>query len=272
MRRVALAVGLGLALYIAASPTHAAEPSASEIAAAREQFLRGVEEAKAGRWETAREAFQRAFNLTERPQILLNLAGALSKTQRLVEAIEAYRRFLREAPNMLAHRHRTRIEQLVTDLDGRIPRVIVEVPHWTPKDRVFMDGQELAPAAWGLELPVNPGSHTFALKRNGIEKATQTILLEPGSQRTVTLAVPQFASSTADHHDDLTPNPSGPEGAVAQAADRPERSVSPWWWVAGGIAIVAGAAVTIGLLVTDEDSDLYGGTTGVVVRGATARW
>jgi hypothetical protein len=141
--------------------------SPGQIALAREQFKLGVAAAKERRWEDAWRAFSRAYELTPRPVILLNLAGAEVQTGRLVAAAESYRRFLREAVEPEETRHRDNAEKLLLQLEQRIPRVEIGVEGLLPNDQIWIGEDSVSHAALGAALPVNPGTHILRVERGG---------------------------------------------------------------------------------------------------------
>src|SRR5690242_3038686 len=123
------------------------EPSASEVALAREQFRRGLEAARDSRWEEARESFQRSYDLAPRPITLLNLGGAMVQTGMLVEGAEAYRRFLREVHTGRPARERPAAEQALAALEGRIAYLQIQVSNMAEGDAIAIDGEDVPTAA-----------------------------------------------------------------------------------------------------------------------------
>lgn len=153
------------------------EPSASEVAAAREAFVEGAKAARDDRWEQAYEAFRRSYALYPQPSTLLNLAGARAQTGRLVEAAEGYRSFVREAgPREQAHLEAAR--DALESVEQRIPRLRVFTTERADELRVELDGRVLPPEALGTELPVNPGEHRLELTREGALLADRSVTLE----------------------------------------------------------------------------------------------
>lgn len=59
----------------------------------QQHYLRGVDAFKAARYESAREAFQAAYDATPSPWLLLNIGRSMQRLGRLKEALEKYRRF-----------------------------------------------------------------------------------------------------------------------------------------------------------------------------------
>src|SRR5262245_47720435 len=117
----------------------APSPLPSEVELSREQVRRGVEAARSGRWDEAREAFSRAYRLAPRPLTLLNLAGAQSQTGQLMEAAASYRRFLREAVGPTWGPHRETAQGALVQVERRIPHVRLRVRGLAADDAVTMD-------------------------------------------------------------------------------------------------------------------------------------
>src|SRR5690606_12666677 len=98
LRVAALALAVLAAVPSYAGPARAqGSESASLVGAARGLYREGVRAGGEGRWEDARSAFERSYELAPRVATLLNLAVALEHLGRFVEAIDAYRRFLARA-------------------------------------------------------------------------------------------------------------------------------------------------------------------------------
>jgi hypothetical protein len=142
------------------------EPSANEMALAREQFRLGLTAAESGDWEGARLAFDRSYTLAPRPITLLNLAGADAQTAHYVEAAEAYRRFKHEATGRAA-REIPAADEALAAIEPRIAHVHVEISHLAERDVVSVDGVEVSHAALGVNMPVNPGDHEITVVRSG---------------------------------------------------------------------------------------------------------
>lgn len=167
-----------------------AQPSANEIALAREQSRIGVAAARLQRWTEAREAFERSFRLYPRTLTLLNLAGAQVESGQLVAGAESYRRFLQQATTGPAAAQRDAAQHALVDAEARIPRLRLAAPGLTEGDQLLLDGQVVSHAALGAQLPVDPGPHVVAVTRNGSDIAHASFSVEPRGTREVSLTVP----------------------------------------------------------------------------------
>lgn len=254
------AAALAVLAILAAAPRSAAQ-SASELAAARSLFEEGLAAARDGRWDEARQRFERSYEIAPRPTTLLNLAGAQVQTGRLVAGAESYRRFLAEARRGREARYRRQAQQALAEVEPRLGRLVVRVEGLEEGDTVVLDGVELARAAIGVGVPVDPGRRTLSLRRGDADRAREVVTVAEGEQREVTLrAVALRVPATAA---DRT---SAPAAALrgdpeADAAGGDDTGVVIGITVAVGVLVAAGVAVGVGLAV-DAASAHYVGNLG----------
>ncbi len=136
-----------------------APPSAEAMEAARRLFREGVEAAQGGRWEEARERFTRTLAIHAAPIVRFNLAVACENLNRLVEAVDLYRQFLRETPPASDPQRTAAGRQRVDELSRRLARIRVEVTGDEVR-ALRLDGRAQPNALLGVDIPVDPGPHT----------------------------------------------------------------------------------------------------------------
>lgn len=165
MRRAALAlalVALGTAARAqTAQPTEGMpppEPSPEVMETARRLFREGVEASQQARWDDARDRFLRTLQLRPAPIVRFNLAVAYENVGNLLEAVQHYRTFVREAPASDVQRIQAATRQ-VEALSPRLARLRVTVSG--DEVRAFrLDGRAQPAAMLDVEITVNPGPHT----------------------------------------------------------------------------------------------------------------
>jgi tetratricopeptide (TPR) repeat protein len=86
---------------------------------ARELFELGDSAFQDGRYEDALGYFQRAHELSGRPELVFNIGSSLERLGRTREAIDAYERFLRERPDA---GNRTLVEDKIAVLEQSLSR------------------------------------------------------------------------------------------------------------------------------------------------------
>ncbi len=111
---VALAEGVSLA----DSPD--ANSRDARIVQARKAFAEGTEAYQQGEFETALARFRRAYELTESPDLLYNIATVSDRMRRDEEALRAYEGYLEARPRSADGEHiRSRIEVLRAAIEAR---------------------------------------------------------------------------------------------------------------------------------------------------------
>ncbi len=242
------------------SGASAQEPSASERALARRAFHQGMTAARAERWEDARVAFERAWELVHRPRVLLNLATAQVHTGRLVEGAENYRRYVRENRDGADARLLREARQRLSEVEARTPQLTLRVTSLRPDDELMLDGAPVSRAVLSAPLPVNPGRHVLRVLREGAAVAEAEVTLDVGAEQSLRLEVPAPTRAA-------TAGVPGPAQAARDGAP-PETSAgllegpgapehegggvlrSPWFWIAIGLVVAGG--VTAGVVLTRD--------------------
>lgn len=214
---------------------------------ARQHYARGVEASTDGRWEEARDAFQRAFDVAAFAQIVYNLAAAQAHSGQIVEAAENYRRFLRRCQSEQLPDLREDAQQLLQTLVPHIGHLTIRVNNLADAvDRLTLDGVELASAVLDTELPVNPGTHTLRVLRTGEELAAREFQVAEGESSTVELSVDPYTG----------PPPGGGGGGGGPGGIRETDDTGLIVGVTVGVVVAVGAAVAIilGVLFSGQGS------------------
>ncbi|UJR79906.1 tetratricopeptide repeat protein [Sandaracinus amylolyticus] len=248
-----LAAIVGLVLFALAAPVRA---QGGDMEQARALFQQGLAAAHDARWEEARDAFERSLAIAERPNTLLNLAGAQAQTGRLVAAVASYRRFLELATSGREARYRSQAEDALSALEPRLARLTIATAGLEDGDEVQLDGAAIT--SLGAPIPVDPGAHVARIVRDGEEVARQSIALGEGEVRTVALEAPRVVARAEP----------APEAAPSFVVEREEDrggDGDTWLWVGIGVgaAVVIGVAIGVAVAVTSSESEpLYSGNLG----------
>ncbi len=186
---IALALVLVLSPWGHAATTvsarrHGPEPEASptsDLAAAGEAFLRGVEAFKQGRYDEALAEFSRAQELAPHPDTAFNLGLAQQRADRHVEAWQTFEALLAQARD-----DQEREDVLAAQAASR-PHVAWVRVRVEPAARVVcFDGAPMPRDAQGqLAVLTTPGQH-----RLDVDRHRRALDLEGGESRTVELSLP----------------------------------------------------------------------------------
>lgn len=259
---------MSLLVLALSAPASAAAQGARERTIGRELFREGVERARAGDWETARDRFSRAYELTQHAPILINLAAAEAQLGHLVEASDAYQRYLSDEDARADMR--SAAESALEALQPRIPRLTVRLVGAERGDEVLLDGRPLPRAALGAAMPINPGRHEVSVRRGGAVVARREGTLEEGQREVADIDL--RAESAAGNRALLEPSTFRPEptattATAAASLERDEDEESaPWWpWALGGAAVI-GVVVVLTLIFASGDETIPDGYDGNLGR------
>ena len=251
--KLALAFVLAIAA-LAPAAVHADtdSTSAAKVPVARRLYDEGIEAANKGRWSVAHDRFKASYELAPRVATLFNLAGAQGNTNRLVEASESYRRFLRETSDGRYPELRAEATAQLEAIEKQIAQVTLDVTNIDADDVIAIDDVEFPHAALREPIPMNPGPHTAKITRGDNVIATRPITLAAGAAETLKLELPKQVALAAR-------KPADPMGSTAGAPlrddrqPRPRKSLfkSPWFWTAAGVVVAGG--VTAAYLMTRPD-------------------
>lgn len=227
---------------------------AERSAMARALFERGVERARAGDLERAADLFRRAHALRPGSGIAYNLASALARLGRLVEASEQLQWVIRAdetTPEM-----RASAETTIAQLAPRLSHLRIVLDGSREGVSLTLDGHPLALAVLDESVPIDPGAHRVAALRGHAEVAGVDVSLAEGESDEIALAVPpsvpvQLAPALALH-------------APEEPAPPPRDDLSWLLWTGIAVAVVAAAAVTTTVLVVDQQ-----GAASMPVSGTT---
>jgi tetratricopeptide (TPR) repeat protein len=123
-RAVPSVCACALALALVPQPAHA-QSAAERDRQARAEFLAGREAFTRGNYEDAARRFERAHQLSRRPQLLYNLGTSYDRLHRWNEARDAFVRYLAEAPEA-AERDEVRARLAVIEREIERERQLTE--------------------------------------------------------------------------------------------------------------------------------------------------
>ncbi len=231
----ALVLGLAAAWFSSAASAQehfsvarpAGEPTREQLSEARDLFLRGTEDAEAGRWADALDAFRRAYELSGIAAALYNAATTLRSVGRYRDARDAFDQLTREHPD-LEDEMANSARDLRREVAARVAVLEVRDLPVDPDLRLRLDGVMVTDTtARPLELHIDSGSHTLRVERDRYEAFLWEGRIDDGARRVIDVVLVEL-----------------PEVETRNVGRIVLYSV---------IAIVvAGAAVTLGLLLREE--------------------
>lgn len=254
-----LGFGAALTLMYATAPGAATPPGSpvSQDEAAQQAFRAGVDAARQEHWVDARTSFEKAYALSPRPVVLINLAGAQARTGRLTEAAKNYRRILEDESSPETVSFRRAAADVLPPLEARIPHVSLRPSGLSPTDVIQIDGETVEAEAVGGGHPLDPGEHTLVVKHEGAERARVLFTLAERELRYIALPLPalvQRSPSAAGANVGLPDDAAPVQGRPATAR--------PWWkspltWTTVAV-LIAGATVATVVVLHNRDQPFVG--------------
>lgn len=181
-RPLALLLAASLALApVATSRVAHAEPTKAELDAARKKFQAALELEKTGKWDEALKLLREVEAVKVTSQVLFHIALSLENTGKLVAARDTYLKAREEAETREGAEGLTmqkKSTERLADLEGRIPKVIVQVPEDVVSAKVSIDGKEPVSALVSPELLLDPGPHEIVVTAPGRKTFTQKLVLK----------------------------------------------------------------------------------------------
>jgi hypothetical protein len=226
---------------------------------AQQAFRAGVDAAHQERWVDARVLFEKAYSLSPRPVVLINLAGAQARTGQLIEAAENYRRIMNDQTSQETAPFRRAAAEILPALEARIPRVRLRPSGLSSADVIQVDGKnaDLEQLVQGEAL--DPGEHTLLVLHGGVERARVLFRLAERELRYITLPLPAVLDQLHPAGVASTP-PALDLTAPAPAESTSDRRwwSSPWTWTAVAVTVVGASVATFLLLGRRQDQAFSG--------------
>jgi hypothetical protein len=185
--------GALLACALLLSVSSARAEDAETRTAARDLATQGAHAFEAGQYAEASDFFRRAHELVAAPSIALMQARSLAKTGQLLAAMDIYEQTMRlkladDAPQAYTSAVQTAGVE-IEEVRARIPRLKLTVVGTSSSDvtQVTIDDKPTPSALLGVERPVDPGVHRFAVRVAGQMRAARELAVVEGQSYQVVL-------------------------------------------------------------------------------------
>lgn len=247
----------------------AAQDLSSQQEEARRLFEEGLALAEADRWAEALSAFRRSAALMPRASTSYNIANALYRLDRPVEALEeldAYDQMPEVQSDENARRRGETLRELLESTVGEVHLRVVPAGAM-----VFIDGRPSVVLGEERRFLLNPGVHSVRITHEGCEPQQREIAVKRGSRVTYSIELRIQRSS-------LKPEQLGSSGSASTIAVSTSRQSSPspvvpadarkpfvkrpGFWVMIGVIAAAGIGAGVAVAVTRNKDAPSCGTTG----------
>lgn len=197
----------------------------------------------AEKFEQACPKFKASYELDPAGGTLLNLADCYERQGKTAlawttfkDALEAARRDGKNERIEFATQH-------LATLEKRLSRLSVAVPDTArvPGLEVTVDGTPLSEAAYGIALPVDPGTHRIRAVAPGKQAFEKSIEVPSSSAEQLKLEVPPLADapSAPPVAPDQAERSSAAGQTTVKGSSSPTSTARTWGFVAGGVGLVS---------------------------------
>ena len=215
MRLGAVTCVLGAALALA--PLAHAEPTPTEIQAARDLFKKAEADEDAEKWADALDKIKRAMSVKPTPGLRFHQALCEEKLGQLVAALADYTAAEQMARDQSNKDVLDAVAEPLKTLRIRVPTLTIEVPP-AQNAQVELDGKPVAPGLYGVAMPVEPGTHRVTARANGKRLFSTQVTLHEREAETSTVrwtdvpALPEGneGATKPDEHETPRPTPERP--------------------------------------------------------------
>jgi hypothetical protein len=185
-----------------------ADPSPTEIQAARDLFAKAEKDEDGGQWTAALEKLRRAGTVKMTPGIRFHIALCEEKLNQLVAALADYTAAEQAAREQNNKDVSDAIAEPLRVLRIRVPTLTLDVPP-TAGAEVELDGKNIGAGLWGAPLPVEPGMHRVQARATGKQPFTTQVQLGEREAQTATIKWVAAASVAITAPDPFENAPSG---------------------------------------------------------------
>ena len=163
-----------------------ADPTPSELAAARELFARAEKDEDAGRWAEALDKVRRASSVKMTAGLRFHIALCEEKLGQLVAALADY-----TAADQAARQDNNKdvmdaVAEPLRTLRARVPTLTLDVPT-ADGAAVSLDGKPVPAGLFGVAMPVEPGSHRIEARAHGKRPVSSEVTLKERDAQTTSI-------------------------------------------------------------------------------------
>jgi hypothetical protein len=229
--------GLLVCWIAATSPADAKEPTAAELAQARELFSKAERDERAKDWKSALEKLQAAGAIKMTAGIRFHVALCQENLGQLVDALASYEAAATQAREDNARDVLEAIQEPLSDLRGRVPSLTLSLANARPEEvDITLDDRALGAAELGGAIRLGPGTHHLVARRRTDGKTfTKDVVLHERDSVAMDLRLAPVGAPAAGE-------PAAGAPAVIAAPPQEKRNPSR----TGAILATGGAALLIG--------------------------
>jgi hypothetical protein len=240
----------GLILFLSSSPARA-EPSAAELASARDMFSEARRAEDAGRWAEALQKVKAVATVKMTPQVRFHLGLCEEHTGQLVEALNSFEVARSEAVEQGVTSVVDEAREHAQNVRARMPKLLIALPSGVDA-KVEVDGQTISASLLARPLPFDPGRHTVAASAPGLAYKGDITIAEKDEKRIDVTFTPVPIAPAPKPPSTPSPAPAAAAPSAPQTSPASDAGTSSsggssalgWVAVGTGGAAIAGSVIT----------------------------
>ncbi len=204
----------------------------------------------------ALEKFQAAYAAFPSPKLMFNIGQANRELHRHIEALEAFEKFLADAPDASSEMMED-ARKYISELQRKLGQIYVDC--MTAGAEVSVDGKSVGRTPLPDLIWAAPGHHQITAKHESVAPAVEEVDVKAGAVSSVTLRLAAPVTTA------LALAPTAGPALDLRGRQAPSGGNEGWWlgrkwtWVAGGAAVAfTGAAVIFGESMQSRFNSLDG--------------
>lgn len=251
---------------LAGPPSPTSEPTAAELATARQLFGEALAAQDQGRCAEAIPIYERIAKIAVSPVLYLRIGTCNELLGRVVEAINALELATQEAEKKHDAEVATESRAHLAKLRSKVARLAVQVPEGAEGVEITLDGRAVSAALAGATMLVDPGRRHVVVRAANYEKAFEADVATAAEQPSIvtadlgakkvaapTIAIappPAVAAAPAPSPPKVVAEPVKPQPVEAQ----PNRVPGA---IAGGVTLGVGIGALISGLIAHSKFDEF---------------
>jgi hypothetical protein len=213
-----------------------ADPSPTELQAARDLFGKAEADEDVGHWAAALDKLHRAASVKATPGLLFHIALCEEKLDLLVAALADYTAAEQAAREQSNKEVLNAVSEPLRAIRIRVPTLTLDVPE-AQGALVALDGKTIAPGLYGVAMPVEPGVHHIEATAPGRETFAAQVQLSEREAITTSIKWVTKQATVAVRSDPF-------EGSGSEKPSHEERTKTGMRW--GAIVSTASAVALFG--------------------------
>ncbi|MFB6351731.1 MAG: tetratricopeptide repeat protein [Bradymonadaceae bacterium] len=181
----ATALGFGATATLSPAPAVAQD---GEMAEAKKQFMEGKKLYEQEKHQKAVEHFLKAYELSERGELLYNIGQAYRKAGKLRKAEKYFQKYLNKNPNPANEDAVVnRVIEIQQKLAARMTTVKVETA--TEGRKVYVEDEKESRCTTPCSVSIDPGRYTFKIRGEGMQTWSKKLSLERAGTKQLNVAL-----------------------------------------------------------------------------------